>query len=47
MIAIGLDINHRLDEAHVGQRSHLYDKISPGNGRLHEEECLKTKFQQE
>lgn len=47
MIAVGLDINHLLDEAHVGLRSHLYDEISPGNGRLHEEECLKTELQQE
>lgn len=47
MIAVGLDISHQLDERHVGQRSHLYDEISPGNGRLHEEECLKTAFRQQ
>jgi hypothetical protein len=47
MIAVDLDINHMLDAAHVGQRSHLYDEISPGNGRLEEEGLLTTAFRQE
>ncbi len=47
MIAVGLDISHVLDEAHVEQRSHLYDEISPGNGRLEEEGLLTTAFRQE
>lgn len=47
IIAVGLDISHILDEAHVGKRSHLYDEISPGNGRLEEEGLLTTAFRQE
>lgn len=47
MIAVGLDINHMLDDAHVRQRSHVYDEISPGNGRLEEEGLLAKAFRQE
>jgi hypothetical protein len=47
MIAVGLDISHLLDEAHVEQRSHVYDEISPGNGRLEEKGLLTTAFRQE
>lgn len=44
MIATGMDIDHMLEKAHVDRRSKLYDDISPGNGRLEEENTLKASY---
>lgn len=43
-IAIGCNITHHLDSAHVATRSYQYDKISPGLGRVHEREEFAEPF---